>query len=72
MCGIPFAENIESFLKLALLYQAMACKVSTRRISRNKILFGKEALRASVVASGEMDLCEPKSVLIVIYTLLIL
>ena len=43
----------------------MSGQISTGWISCDKVLFGEEALGASVVASGEVDLGQPEGIFVV-------
>ena len=62
---ILLAKYIERFFESVLFDQAMSSKIPARRISCDQILFGQEALRASIIAGREMDLGEPECIFVI-------
>ena len=65
MGRILLAQDAERFFESSLLDQTVSGQISTGWISRDKVLFGEEALGASVVAGGEVDLGQPESIFVV-------
>ena len=65
VCGVLFAKNSKGFVESALLDEAVPSQVSTRGISSDEVLLGEEALGSCVVPSREVDLRQPKRILVV-------
>jgi hypothetical protein len=64
---ILLAQDAEGFFEPSLLDQTVSGQISTRWISSDKVLFGEEALGASVVASGEVDLGQPEGIFVIFW-----
>jgi hypothetical protein len=66
MCRAVSAKEGESIAVVALLDQAVRSEIATRRVGADKAVFGQQRVRSGVVASSEVDLSQPKGILIVL------
>lgn len=62
---ILLAKNAKRFFESTLLDEAVSSQISTRGVSSDEVLFREKALGSSVVPRGEMDLGQPKCVLVI-------
>lgn len=69
LCRVDITQKIECFFEFGLPYETQSGKVFGRRFSRCEICALEEALGASVVAGGEVDLSKPESIGIAIWSM---
>ena len=67
MGRILLAQDAERFFESSLLDQTVSGQISTGWISRDKVLFGEEALGAGIIPSREVNLGQPEGIFVVIY-----
>lgn len=62
MARVLVPKNVQSLFKFRLLYLAMGGEVAACRAMIDEIVLGEEALCASIVSGGEVDLSEKESI----------
>ena len=63
--GVALAEDFEGFGVAGLLDEAVAGEVAAGGVAGYEVLFGEECLGAGVVACGEVDLGQPKGIVVI-------
>ena len=66
MDGVLVAQDMQGFIVAALFDVAVGGEIFARRVTSYQILSCEETEGAGVVCGGEMDLGEPKGVLVVV------